>query len=360
MLTINEHFYSLALFAYILSELFFATLRWFHMCHPFDENPSYYYPERKDATWMHLGAIILLPHVINPSNTDAWTYVKAYFIILPTFFSGYLSYKYFGTIKRWQNWKKFTFALSIPFSLTIFILFLITISPTWNISPSIKKELIILVYVEGIVSTIYCLRAIFRVRNWLQTTTEDYSNVEDFPINNAKRILIVPLIQIVTIWFAVLIGSKVIMALLFLELTIVNVITLLFVLSPELEKTQEIEKSSHAPEDDDNLEDLSEEVNLIIASIKKVVEEEQEYLNPHLSLQDIADRCHYGRTYVSYVFKNHLGGFFNYVNTLRLSHSDAYIKNHPMATLDEVAIASGFSSRQSLYRVRQRLKKQPK
>ncbi len=367
MLTINEHWYSLALFAYVLSELFFAAVRWFHMCPPYSQAPNYYYPERKDSTWMHLSAVILLPQAIDPNMANSWTYVKAYLLIFPTFYCGYLTYKFIGTIKHWNNWKAHTFILAVPFSLTILALFLANIKPACNISPSIEKALLILVYVEGVISVLYCLRAIFRIRRWLLKINEDYSNDDDFPVNYAKRVQIIPFLQVITIWPAVLIGGDIVMSLLLLELSVVNVISLLLVLSPQrrraLEETWKREESTDELEEADGIAPLPQEqeqdiTNVILATIKKIVEDEQGYLNPHLSLQDVADQCPYGRTYVSRVFKNELGGFFNYVNMLRLNHADAYKEKHPMATIDEIATASGFTSRQSLYRVRQRKHKQ--
>lgn len=197
----------------------------------------------------------------------------------------------------------------------------------------------------------------------MRLADEDYSNVDDFPINYTKKILLVPFIQLGTIWISALMVNKMVSTVALLILSVVNIITLLWVLSPQrslaIQKTWKAERSSiDIEKEDDGKYMLQVKVGLIIACIKKVVEEEQGYLNPNLSLQDIADRCQYGRTYVSQVFKNQFGGFFNYVNTLRLNHSEAYQKNHPMATIDEIATASGFTSRQSLYRVRQRLKKQ--
>lgn len=61
----------------------------------------------------------------------------------------------------------------------------------------------------------------------------------------------------------------------------------------------------------------------ILDAIRTVVEEQELFLDPHLTLQDVADRCGYNRTYVSglvkeesgfgsrqsyYAIKNRLGG----------------------------------------------------
>ena len=45
------------------------------------------------------------------------------------------------------------------------------------------------------------------------------------------------------------------------------------------------------------------------AAIRKVVEVDQAYLDSHLTLQDVAVRCGYNRTYISGLVKSELGGF---------------------------------------------------
>ena len=61
------------------------------------------------------------------------------------------------------------------------------------------------------------------------------------------------------------------------------------------------------------------------------------------------------RTTLSGLFKAELGGFFSYVNRLRLAHVAAYQKAHPEARLQEALEASGFNSRQAYYNVKKQL-----
>jgi hypothetical protein len=44
------------------------------------------------------------------------------------------------------------------------------------------------------------------------------------------------------------------------------------------------------------------------------------------------------------VFATEFGGFFNYVNSLRLNYADTYRKEQPDAKLSEVISESGFGS----------------
>ena len=95
----------------------------------------------------------------------------------------------------------------------------------------------------------------------------------------------------------------------------------------------------------------------ILAAIRTVVEEQEAYLDPHLTLQDVADRSGYNRTYISGLVKSEYGSFFSYINNLRIRHVDNYQKDNPSATMQEAVEASGFNSRQAYYGVKKRLEK---
>ena len=96
----------------------------------------------------------------------------------------------------------------------------------------------------------------------------------------------------------------------------------------------------------------------ILSAISKVVVEQQAYLDPHLTIQDVADRAGYNRTYIAGLFKTELGGFFNFINGLRLEYAEKYKKEHPDATLNEVISESGFASRTTYYAVKARLQQE--
>ena len=104
------------------------------------------------------------------------------------------------------------------------------------------------------------------------------------------------------------------------------------------------------------LETLSpERKEEILRTIRRRVEEEKVYLDSNLTLSKLSRDCGLNRTYVSSVLNESLGGFFYYVNRCRLKHADDYKASHPQADVDDIALASGFNSRQSLYNARKRL-----
>lgn len=94
----------------------------------------------------------------------------------------------------------------------------------------------------------------------------------------------------------------------------------------------------------------------LVKTIRVEVEQRRAYLDPSLTLASLADRCRTNRTYVSAALMD-LGGFFFYINRLRLQHAENWRKKHADCTLEQVALASGFNSRQTYYNVRRQLEK---
>ena len=95
----------------------------------------------------------------------------------------------------------------------------------------------------------------------------------------------------------------------------------------------------------------------LLQRIREQVEEKEAFLDSHLSLAGLSQSCGINRTYVSTVLSGYKGGFFAYINSCRLAYAEKYRAEHPQADVDEVALNSGFNSRQSYYNAKKRLAK---
>lgn len=383
-MSLIDHYYSLAAFAFILSGLFFSAVRWFHMCRPYDQEPDYYYPDRPMLTFFYIVPAITFPYVLWPSDPDAWLLVKCYFPLTHLFICAVLIFNYFGRVKNFFKWRRMAIVMSVPIFALLSMLLFKALTPGSSWSPEAHTPLIVITIVLSVLTSIYCLYAIRKLLAWLKQQNESdyFSSYEDFPSVYARKILFIPLFEFVVIWAIFLADSKKAMAAMQFLFVVFNIWFLISVLHPKRNKTpfaltQEEETTNQAtpkiPEEGkgeplpDTSKDASpttssaslglsdEKVNVIITEIKAFVEGEKQFLDPHLSIVDVAEHCGYGRTYVSKVLSNELGGFFNYVNSLRLQYAQKYREDHPYATQDEVATASGFSSRQTYYSVRRRM-----
>ena len=338
------YFYGLAAAAYVITCLVVASVRWFHMCRPYDRNPRYYYPGRRAATLIYLSALFIVPYVIYPDSHLAWLLVRAYFLPVDLYFLTILLLSYFGGVKQWKSWRIPIWALGIIAGLSLLA------AIAWTNSEADKWISDIIEYIiigTGVIMTLACEWAVFVVMKWArEANDEDYSNPEDFPVNFARKTVALLHITVILLWATAISYSKTAMAGLHLFMSVAAVLLLIAALHPH--------RHGSPLEELDNQD--SGVVQEIIDAIRVVVEQREAFLEPHLTMQDVADRTGYNRTYVAAVFKNHLGGFFTYVNTLRLDYADAYRKAHPKASTIEISTESGFNSRTTYYAVQSKLR----
>lgn len=80
-------------------------------------------------------------------------------------------------------------------------------------------------------------------------------------------------------------------------------------------------------------------------SLQKLFEIDQIFLNPEITLSDVARRIGTNRSYLSDYFNHECNSSFNnYINNLRLSHAEKLITTNPTMPIDEIASNSGFNS----------------
>ena len=84
--------------------------------------------------------------------------------------------------------------------------------------------------------------------------------------------------------------------------------------------------------------------------LHRIFEEEHLYLNPKLTIMDLAQAIGTNRTYISNYLNNVLGTtFFDYVNQYRLSYAEQLLRQTKMS-IEEIADRSGFNSRSTFRR----------
>ena len=93
-----------------------------------------------------------------------------------------------------------------------------------------------------------------------------------------------------------------------------------------------------------------EEPHQFTIHLHRIFEEEHLYLNPKLTIMDLAQAIGTNRTYISNYLNNVLGTtFFDYVNQYRLSHAERLLRQTKMP-IEEIADRSGFNSRSTFRR----------
>ena len=363
-----EYFYGLTLFGFIASCLFFAAVRWFHLCRPYHKDVKYYYPARTTATLCYLSFVVLLPFLAHPLEPRAWLFTKTFVLVMTPFYGAQMLFCYFGTVKSWFAWRKPGWVIQSVLALATAALWIWAVWPGITPDADTINKLVLLMIACGIVSFIYVIWMLHWIYRQLKNVEkENYSNPSDFPSRLARQALVLIVLSLILFLPPVVANSPLLMGITFLLSMGINTYLLILILHPhrhrpiideigEINVNANIDDNQNDNEIDEEKKQFSDETVVFIKKeITKFVEDERQYLNQHLTVKEVAEHCSYGRTYVSYVFKNEMGGFFNYVNKLRLQHADRYRKEHHLAGQEEIALESGFSSRQSYYAIRRRM-----
>ena len=349
-----SYFYGICAAMFLATFLVNAAVRWFHMCKPFNSAPRYYYPGRPYVTGVFLSSILIIPYIINPESADAWYLARIF--ILPTTIFHYiiLQFSYFGSVMQWRRWKAPVLLTALPVFLGVVPAEILTFVPGDQIGTIINPALASwTLYSIGAIETLVCIASMVVVLLWAERyDADEFSNRADFPVVFARRWMFLVFFNQLFVWTAALTNSQLMVAITMLLLALSSIIFIISALHPNRNRPV---GDKEVPEDAPKIErayqrTLSNKTHQeILAAILTVVVEQRAYLEPHLTIQDVADRCGYNRSYVAGIFKGEFNGFFNYINTLRLEHAENYLKAHPDATIQEAVYESGFASRQAYY-----------
>ena len=380
MFSQTELIYSIACTAYVVTCLMFAAVRWFHVCPGAKENKRYYHPDRKLLTLFYVVPIILLPYILNPASHASWLLVKGYYPLTHFFYCAVLLFNYFGKVRQWRRWLSSGIAASVLVSIAAALLLAVSLMPECKINEAWEHTLNSIIIAVGLLMTIYCGVAIWQVWQWIhEYSTDNFSNIDDFPLPYARGVIVIPIIHALLIWPMVLLDSPKWLAIMQLLLAVFNIFFLISAL-PSKRKGNPLEQMIEDNREADNEEvleqtlpteehpeiieqrpkerqvDIPEQTRQKIADgIEKALVRQRLYLNPNLRLKEVVEVCGYSQAYVSRVLREQYGGFFDYVNILRCRHVDEYIARHPEVTKEEAIIKSGFKDRQNYYRIKKHL-----
>lgn len=97
-----------------------------------------------------------------------------------------------------------------------------------------------------------------------------------------------------------------------------------------------------------NVVSHSSDESSLASQFRDLMKQERLYLQPSLTLGDVAERLHTNKTYVSkMVNQTYKMGFPELLNILRVDYAQRYIRSHPDASQEEIAKACGFLSASS-------------
>lgn len=165
--------YSLGCYSFILSCIFFAAIRWGHVCSPYVKYADQFFPARKTSIFFLLLTVIMFPYVFHPMRTETWILVKFYgILVMPTTWI-MLFHKYFDPSGYKRERHKLHLIASVPI-LTVLLLFVLSIVPKNLSEQQINQITYIGTGIGAFLSAILSIRpsgSIARPMNTTGTTT---------------------------------------------------------------------------------------------------------------------------------------------------------------------------------------------
>lgn len=374
MYSFQDMMFCASMAVYIAVSVSIGAIRWGHKCEPYARHADYYYPAWKAVVFCYMSDLLLVPIVFMPTDTDAVLYLRMMLILASPLFCAALLFSYFGKVLKVGWWRNPVIALYIPFSIMTVTALMFTLMPGAQITGSFCTWFFC---ISGVLALVYLfcfvLAVIMVARAMRRFQEENYSNPDDFPRQFAKGIIWLPILHLVVSWITTSIGSITALSIGMLLLSVIGLVFLIGALAPH--RTMEVERLESGefqieaipdlpepqivePEPEPVIEEetLSQErKDEIVRIIRHHVEDEQAYLDSHLTLTSLSRTCGVNRTYLSQVVSERMGGFYTYVNRCRLAHVARLKVQRPDASIEEIVTASGFGSRQSYYNVRRQL-----
>ena len=360
MYSLHELLFSVSLAVYVAASVFIAVVRWGHRCEEHRHNMDYHFPAWRTMVVCFLSNLLLLPVVFMPADADAQMLVRIVLILGSPYFCAMLMFTYFGKILGYTTWRRPLYILSIPVSIVMAIGLVCVFLPGTQMEGRFVQTLVSISGIVAIVNIGLFFGALAMVvHNMRSFSSENYSNQEDFPLHYAARVIWLPIIHVSVSWIASFVGTLPVMSVSALVFTVLSVYFFIGALSPHRRvdvrnvkaamaapKVSSADPSALSPARKDEIE----------RAVRHCVEEKEAFLDSHLTLTSLSRDCGVNRTYLSAVMNERLGGFFAYVNRCRLAHAATLRVQHPEFSVEELATASGFSSRQTYYNVLKKLK----
>lgn len=343
------------------------------MCRPFNKNPRYYYPGRPFVLGVCLSSLLLLPYALNPESIDSWYLARVFFLPVCIYHFTILLFVFFGNIMKWERWRGPMLAIGMPMFAGLLIAVFFAVWEGDQIGTVIDEVVVkSTIWIVGIIISVMCLTIVTVVFIWAaRFDRNEYSNREDLPVNTARKWVALVSVNMIAAWSTVFFCSRMTMEIVQLFFSVAQVVFIIIALHPQRQLIPEDPQTEAEAETETETErtvspspageqmyqrTISPKTRQeILDAIHTVVVEQKAFLDPHLTLQDVATRTGYNRTYITGLIKSEYGGFFTYINHLRLNHVEDYQKANPDATIQEAALESGFNSRQAYYAVRSAL-----
>lgn len=348
-----EIYYAASCLILVVTSLLCATVRYFHMCRPFDEEEAYFYPARKLITIVYACFALPVVWLFRMDSPDACLFMRVFLVLLLPG-AGVLSFRRFFFSKT--RHRRLILVLSGIIPLAIMLACWIY---GWIGGDTLYRHRDMLLLLIGGYSLLLTAM-LLHTTNWLlrqirQHMQEEYSNSEDFPVRFAGFVVFMPVLYLGAAWWLFITGDHDYNMWFQLVISVMHIVILIRILHPQrkeyrdvVEETEEliVEKIETVLSNQESGSSLLsvDAKDELEAKIRAALTEDRLYLNPNLKIGELADAVKSNRKYVSIVMKERFGSFYKELNRLRIEAAVRYREEHPSASREDIATHCGFSN----------------
>lgn len=361
-----EIYYYTACFAFIFSGVICGAVRWFHVCSQYAERSDYFYPARRQATFFYTFLLLFCPYLFHLESADTWLYTRIFGILYyPVCFT--MLYRCYFSQKESQ-YKRLRYnarVAVIPFAFIVAAL-PFAIMGGDRLAPY-RPVILCLAAGAGLLVLYRLVHTMLHLKKRIDDYSGDtYSNTDDFPYKFASRTLPMSVVLAALGWVVFLTDSRMVNMWMNLLFTVWQTCFLIIILhsfqKDDLPDEEEEPVSVRTVEDggdreesteDEPEEEMDEETfwmnqeKKLAPRMEKAFMEDRLYLNPNLTIKDLAIAINSNRTYTSTLMNRIHGSFIVYVNHLRIEHSIRLKEENPDIKQGELIQQSGFNNHTS-------------
>lgn len=359
-------FYSVNL-VFIVTNLYGWLLKRYFVPDAYRKNVHELFPAQRYVANFYLLQLIEVPYLLMIGRPEALFYANGTALLV---FSSYIlvmvrAYFFMETSFSLKKWLLLLPVWACWFTLLLPLLGIVTFTAVFH---QIMTGVILAFF-------IFYLFKLNRVRLQLMQRIRkidegEYSNEDDFPVNFAKSIKWLPLILCLILVTNFLINNALVKMSRDIIFTIISVWFAIYTLNPHrkvkklsmvLQKEEKIEEKTRKEDGEKETptrHHLTEEQckNLEIKMLQ-IVKEEKLYLEDHFTMSDLVKRMGSNKVYLSEVIaQSEYGSFYQLINTLRIEQACWMLSEDPTLKMEQVALASGFSSGSAFSQVFKRIK----
>ena len=381
-------FCAYATLVFIVCCLVCATVRWFHMCRPYDKQERYYYPARKHVALSYLVmGLLQIPYFLHPADPGAIIYtVLTGILYFPMCFA--IMFRVYFRLKLFYK-PAYNIAFILD-GLLLLALFLTALCGGNTFLAGHSGAVLSIGAIAGLALTAILLSIVLRLRRLIDNYHhQNYSNESDFPLAFAKKVALLPFIWIVFIWAIFLSGNMILKAVSDLLLSAMMVAFLCIIRHPQrtlretssreagdkgLSENDEVHRHGKAAEAgrelmstgenqtesleeslEEYLEECSEEMESVASGLEAGKEFDpetkeqvleiilQRFREPHLQKRDVLAQISKGKVTLASQYISAVG-YYNLINMFRLEYARQYSEAYPMVKQSIVAKEAGFAS----------------